>query len=138
MQKLFKIYKRLLEIHIATKAKDVVFHEATAKAYDQAFSAFHSLSEKYYDLEEDILGVGDDCEAMKKEAYELVENLKEELEGMKDTVSTGFDDEVRGLINSTESICGMLRGFVKEEEEEVEDKKEEPKISMKKGLSPIK
>ncbi len=130
MPKLFQIYKKLLEIHIATKALDKVFHEATEKAYDIAFNAFHTLSEKHYDLKDDVLNKGENCEEMKSEAYDLIESLISELEDMKDTVSTGFDDQVRGLLNDAESVCGMLRGFIKEEEDEVE----EPKETKKRGM----
>ena len=130
MEKLFSIYKRLLELHIQTKTTDLVFHQASEKFYDLMFSVFHDISEKRQDNE---LDVAIDCEVAWQEAYDLLEEAKAEIESMIEWENTKWmDNLLRGIVDKLEFACWTARGFVKKEkEEEEESKKEEEKPTKK-------
>lgn len=136
MEKLFSIYKRMLELHIWTKTTDLLFHQASKEFYTLLFSVFHEISEKRQDNE---LDVSTDCKVAGTEAYDLLEEAKDEIEKMiKEDNSFGMDNLLRGLVDKLEFACGTSRGFVQKEEikeEELEEEEETPKtkwVSMKK------
>lgn len=134
MDKLFQFYKRMLELHIGTKTTDIVFHKASEDFYSTLFDCFHQISEK----EQDIKLVNPiDCDVASKEAYDLIEQAKEEIESMIEEKNTPWmDNLLRALVDKLEFDCGTARGFLEEEDDETEtsDTKEE----YKPGLPPKK
>ena len=115
----------MLDLHIGTKAVDVVFHKESEAFYDMLFDIFHQVSEKNQDLEIDE---PTDCESAKLEAYSLLEEAKSELEGMiKSNKDMGMDNLLRDLLDKLQFQIGTARGFynhVKEEETPEEDMSE--------------
>lgn len=115
MNRIFAIYKRLLEIHILTKTTDQNgFHSDTATAYEKAFDVFHTVSELKQDLEIDA------PELVKDVADEAL-TLMEELKGLtSDMVNKNkdiaMDELLRGLTLSIAGICGDLRKHLCDEE----------------------
>ena len=114
----FDAFQRVLEIHVKTKTKDIVFHDFTKSVYEKLFDVFHNIAEKGEDIKKGL--PAEDVQAMKNETYELVEHVKELVDGMKDKHSTGMDDLIRGLVNDLETLCGTARGFTVEKEEAME------------------
>ena len=123
MNRIFQIYKRLLEIHIRTKTTGCNwFHSDTETAYSNAFDCFHNIKELYQDTEEETpLTV----EEVAKETYDLQEELKEIIGSMVvENDNIAIDNELRGLYQSCTSICWTLRKHLKEVEEEEMDEEE--------------
>lgn len=119
MDKLFKLYKSMLDIHIQTKTIDKVFHEATADFYELLFSLFHEISEKRQDIEMDKPA---NCEEAKNEAYDLLEKAKIELEELINEENTFWmDNLLRGLYDKLEFACWTARGFLPRMEDEKDD-----------------
>ena len=103
MDRLFQIYKRLLELHIGTKTNDLLFHQASEDFYTLLFDVFHQISEKRQDIK---LDNPIDCEKAEQEAYDLIEEAKSELESMvSEDNSVGMDNLLRGLVDKLEFAC---------------------------------
>ena len=94
LDQLLELYKKILLIHIRTKTLDKVFHDFTADVYDKAFDVFHHIAEKLEDIEKPTYDLGD-CQTMKNDTYDYIEEIKDIVDGMKDKYSTGMDDLVR-------------------------------------------
>lgn len=123
MDKLFQAYKRMLELHIATKTTSVTFHETSAKFYELLFDVFHTISEKNQDLEKEVAM---DCKEASEEAYKLLEEAKSEIETMiKEDNSFWMDNLLRWLFDKLEFSCGTARSFLEKDDEKPEDKEEE-------------
>jgi hypothetical protein len=111
LQRVFAIYKRLVEIHILTKTTDKNgFHKDTEDAYENAFDVFHKIKELNQDIEVDT---PEEVSKVASEAYEL----QEEVSGIvKELVKTNsdiaMDELLRGLSLSTAGICGSLRKHI--------------------------
>lgn len=126
-QKLFALYKSLLDTHIATKTSYPLLHSHLEGAYEFAFDCFHTISEKLQDTEKSK--PMDDEKAVQL-AYKNIEELKSLLESMvKEKQSIGMDNLLRWLCDKAEFICGDLRGFIEQENDEYEEKKA-PKKSI--------
>lgn len=114
MDKLFKIYKTILDIHIKIKTVDKVFHEFTADAYELAFDMFHLISEKRQDLEIDK--PVEMLEESENEVYDQLEKAKIELEEMIwETNTYGMDNLLRDLYDKLETMCWTARWFLPKE-----------------------
>lgn len=115
MNRIFQIYKRLLEIHILTKTTDDNgFHQDTAEAYAKAFDVFHTISELRQDLEIDTPEL---VSSVADEAYELVEELKGLTTDMVNkNKDIAMDELLRGLVLSIAGICGNMRKHINDEE----------------------
>lgn len=120
MDELFEIFKKLLvDIHIPTKTENTQFHKDSEGAYELAFDCFHLIKEMNQDIEEDeeveVKEVG-------AEAYSLVERIKEILaEEISNNDDIGKDNLLRGLYERANSICGTMRQYSKEEEDEEDE-----------------
>lgn len=116
MEKLFNLYKKMLEIHIGTKTTDKVFHEATADFYSSLFDLFHLISEKRQDIE---LDKPVHLEESRNEAYDLLEKAKIELEELINEDNTfGMDNLLRDLYDKLETQCWTARWFLPKLEDE--------------------
>ena len=121
---IFEIYKRLLEIHIASKTACKNFHADTETAYDLAFDCFHLTEEMKQNLGEAKPLTPEDAE---QEAYDLMEELKtllkEEMDG-----DTGMDNLARSLYEKVNGACGDLKRYLpeKSETEEMDEEEEKP------------
>lgn len=116
MEELFKIYKRLLAIHIATKCAPEAepFHRKTEDAYNTLFSVFHTISEMRQDIEEDEPELVSDVAI---EAYDLVEQAKGIVEKMvKSNKDLGMDNLLRWHYETLNGVCGNLRGFINDKD----------------------
>lgn len=111
LQRVFAIYKRLLEIHILTKTTDKNwFHKDTEDAYNNAFDVFHKIKELNQDIEVDT---PDTVEAVAEQAYMLQEELSSIIkEFVKSNKDIAMDELLRGLALSTAGICGNLRKHI--------------------------
>lgn len=115
MNRIFQIYKRLLEIHIGTKCSPewTVFHEKTADAYEMLFDVFHTISEMRQDTEEDIPLL---VEEVAIESYELVEEAQKLIESMiKNNKNIWTDNLLRWHAEKLNWLCGNLRWFINQE-----------------------
>ncbi len=111
MNRIFQIYKRLLEIHILTKTTDKNwFHKDLETAYENAFDVFHKVDELKQDLE---IEKSSTVESVATEAYELQEELKKLIQVMvKSNEDIAMDELLRWLALSTAGICWDLRKHV--------------------------
>ena len=117
---LLKLYIESLKIHIGTKTKDRVFHEFTQDVYELLFNVFHEISEKLEDIDEWVYTVSN-VDTSKQRIYDLIEQVKSEIEDNKWKYTTWFDNLTRWLIDKLEFLCGNARSFISEEQEEEQD-----------------
>ena len=93
MDKFKDIQTRMTELHIGTKASDIVFHQASERWYETLFGVWHQLSEKRQDIEIDQ---PIDCDKAKQEAYHLLLDTLVMLEEMvKENKDIGLDNLLR-------------------------------------------
>lgn len=132
MDRLFELYKRVLIAHILTKTNKPLFHEKSAEFYELLFEIFHSISEKRQDIMVDAPG---ECDVLVKETYDSLEEAKKIIEGMVgEKNSIGMDNLLRGLSDKLEFACGNARGFIEEENEEMEMKPRKLELNNKPTL----
>jgi len=140
MEKLFSIYKRMLELNIWTKTTDLLFNKASMWFYELLFTVFKQISEKRQDNEIDATITS---KMAWIEANSLLKDAKEELEKMiKEDNSLGMDNLLGHLLDKLEVAYGSSKCFIQEEEikekeeekEEEKQQKEEEEISTKKGM----
>lgn len=121
--KLFEIFAKLLAIHIATKTTCSTFHKDSEAAYELAFDCDHLTREMRQDIE---LDEPKEMEEVAVEAYDLVESIKTELTAMiKDNKDPGLDNLLRTLYERTNNVCGTMRGWAREAEEENDEDMED-------------
>lgn len=111
--KALKAYLEMLEIHIDTKTKDLVFHEKTADFYEKLFDVAHKLWERYIDLWWDLRG--DDIISKKKRANQIISELKEEIEKYKENnkVTLWTEDLLGWLADDLEDIEWTSKAFLR-------------------------
>ena len=120
--KLLQLYVEALKIHIGTKTKCNVFHEFTQDIYEWLFDVFHSISEKLEDINEWEYTVSD-LDKSKQRIYDIVEEIKTELEDIKWDYTTWFDNLTRWLIDKVEFLCWNAKSFIEEEKEDYKEEK---------------
>lgn len=111
--KALQAYIEMLEIHIDTKTTDIVFHQTTEKFYETLFDIAHSIWEKHVDLWGTLRT--DTLEDKKQKAYDIITNLKKELEDYKRNheISLGTEDLLGSLANDLEDIQGTSKAFLR-------------------------
>jgi len=125
--KLFELYKEAVKIHIWTKTKDYTFHKFMEEVYETLFTTFHTIAEKKEDIDRWDYTVLDEDKSEQR-VYDLLKEVKKELEGEKDKYSTWYDNLIRWEIDKLEFLCGSAKSFIEEEMEDemnMEDKKTE-------------
>lgn len=132
LNRVFELYKQILDAHIKTKTVCTTFHQKSEWFYDLAFEVFHSISEKMQDIQVEAPG---DEEELKRRAYNNIEEIKNIVWAMiASKQSYWMDNLLRWLYDKLEFACWDARAFVKddyeEESQESEDNKEE-KIKIK-------
>lgn len=122
MDKLFQIYKRLLEIHIQSFTTWTQFHKDTEEAYNLAFDVFHLNSEMKQALWQEPTT---DCEENGQEAYNLIEEMKAINESLvKANKDIWFDNNLRTLAEKLTLMCWKFRQYTEAQEEEEEESNE--------------
>ena len=132
LDRVFEIFSRLLSIHIRTKTTDRNFHKDSEDAYVLAFDISHLVREMRQNLDIDepskVVDIAD-------EAYDLVEELKTILEQMTrantETNDLGYDNLLRTLAERASAVCGDMRRYVYEADEEREERGEMHTPTMK-------
>lgn len=121
MDQLLSNYLKSFKIHVGTKTTDLVLHEFLAKVYELQFDIVHTILEKRQDL---WLDPSIDCDKASSSMMTLLESEKSILEGMiKEKNSIGMDNMLRSHLDNLESLIGTAKGFVEEEEEDIEEEK---------------
>lgn len=133
LQLILKLYVESLKIHIGTKTKDKVFHEFTQEVYESLFEVFHTLAEKLEDIEKWEYTI-DDCDTSKKRIYDIIEEIKKEVDENKGKYTTWFDNLARWLVDKLETLCGSVRSFI--ENEDKEDEVQTIKLSKNTWIKP--
>ena len=140
--KVFDLYKDMLNLHIGTKTNDIVFHQASASFYETLFAAFHDAKEALQDSKQESAINAKEARA---KSYKLLMEAKSILESMvNENKDIAVDNVLRGLVDKLWFECGTARGFCecgdsdsasekesnqepsKKEESEPEKKTEEP------------
>lgn len=108
-------YINMLKIHINTKTKDNLFHKETENFYLELFNIAHLVWEKHVDLWDFLQEKKLSDE--KKDVYEIISNLKEEIERYKEKnkVSLGTEDLLWSLSNSLENLQWTAKSFISNE-----------------------
>ena len=126
MNELIQNYLKSFKLHVGTKTTDKVLHEFLADVYEFFFKAMHTIQEKRQDL---WLDKSIDCKTASESMMTLLESEKEVLESMiKEKNSCGMDNLLRWLVDELEGLMGTAKGFIEEEEDEIEEPKDLPKI----------
>ncbi len=112
-KKALEVYLELLQIHINTKTTDIVFHEKTADFYEKLFEISHKIGERYIDLDGQLRD--DNLESQKQRAYDIIKNLKNEIENYvnNNSLSLGTDDLLWGLADELEDLEWTAKAFIK-------------------------
>ncbi len=110
--KAIKAYIEMLEIHIDTKTKDLLFHEKTADFYEKLFDTAHQIWERYVDLDGNLRD--DSIESKKKRANEIIKNLKKEIEDYEknNKLTLWTQDLLWGLADELEDIEWTSKAFL--------------------------
>jgi hypothetical protein len=109
LDRIFRLFRSVLDAHIGTKGVDSLFHEKSAAFYEAIFSAYHLISEKEQDIEQ---SKPIDCQKAAETAYGALEEAKGIVEDMvKDNDGIGMDNLLRGIVDKLESSCGDARAF---------------------------
>jgi len=107
--KVFDLYKEMLELHIGTKTNDIVFHQASKWFYETLFSAFHDAKEVLQDSKQESPVNAEDA---RKKSYKLLEEAKGILTSMVESnKDIAVDNVLRWLVDKLGFDCGTARGF---------------------------
>ena len=109
-EKVFDLYRRLLEIHIATKTSDTTFHKDSAAFYESAFDFFHSVMEGMTDAGK---AASMDSAAAKKETASILNELKKIAEDMvNNNDDIAIDNILRGVVEDLGFQVGTMKGIL--------------------------
>ena len=127
MERLFQIYKRLLEIHIQSFTTWTQFHKDTEEAYNTLFDVFHAISEMQQALWQEPTT---DCCDNGQESYDLIEEAKSINEKLvKSNKEIWFDNLLRSLSEKLVLLCWNFKQYTKEmDDEEEQEEIQEPKL----------
>ncbi|MDD3793537.1 MAG: hypothetical protein PHI37_01900 [Candidatus Gracilibacteria bacterium] len=111
-KKALKAYTEMLQIHIDTKTKDLLFHKETENFYEALFEIAHKIGERYVDLDGEI--IDSSLSSKKKRANEIIVNLKKEIEDYQanNELTLGTDDLLGGLADDLEDMEGTSKAFL--------------------------
>ncbi|MDD2745608.1 MAG: hypothetical protein PHU93_03665 [Candidatus Gracilibacteria bacterium] len=112
-KKALAAYLEMLEIHIDTKTTDTLFHEKTADFYEHLFEIAHKIGERYVDLDGTLRT--DSLIDKKKRVYEIISNLKKEIELYEgeNQLTLGTEDLLGGIADELEDLEGTSKAFLR-------------------------